>query len=180
MTRAEKFIDKFEGLRGLLNFIPKSALPELLEQFHKECQPTDAEINKQFPFTTGFCRSQDDHIADIKRCATKWCRDFVREDPVAPKVSPTEKKVERGCDNCLYALVNSVNYPCSVCCGTNSHWQKQPKEPTLEDELKNIGRFVIGKKEPTLEDEINALKEPTVENATTHDLLTELIKRNLK
>jgi hypothetical protein len=36
------------------------------------------------------------------------------------------------------------------------------------------------KKEPTLEDEINALKEPTVENATTHDLLTELIKRNLK
>ena len=33
------------------------------------------------------------------------------------------------------------------------------------------------KKEPTLEEEINALKEPTVENATTKELLLELAKR---
>ena len=101
-TRAEKFIE--EHMNGILQFalpFPKSWLAEHLEQFHKECMPTDEEIKTKLSlqFVEGVC----------------FCRDFVREEP---------KKI-KACINCKYQ--DADKSPCNKC--RNYRMWKKRKNP---------------------------------------------------
>lgn len=82
-TRARKFID--DNLNGLLQFalpFPVSMLEEKLEQFHKECQPTDDEALSQICRSITFSESAyEKEIKNRVMAGVKLCRDFVREEP---------------------------------------------------------------------------------------------------
>lgn len=172
--RAFKFLadntKKFQYVKGKL-YIMTDTVPDLLERFHAQCLPTNREIYSKFGKANNTIVDIDNTL--LIRGAT-WCRDFVREEP------KKEKLICCGCGQDISGnaiFENHLSFHNESCIRM----------------LKYMGEFMFGKpkavdykvsptekKEPTLEDEINALKEPTVENATTHDLLTELIKRNLK
>jgi len=86
MNRAEEFVNK--NLDTILKIVsnPKSisitSLADFFEQFHKECLPTDEEINKEFKLLD--YESQDSLInthRKANRYGAFWCRDFVREEP---------------------------------------------------------------------------------------------------
>ena len=80
MNRAELFIEKHMGAYylGHHNF-DGGMLKDLLEKFHKECQPTNSEINKQFQYPDPYNRVLDDKAYNDRQAAF-WCRDFSREE----------------------------------------------------------------------------------------------------
>jgi hypothetical protein len=177
--RAKRFIEKnvkkytiYVQDHEPIECVRQEHFADLLEQFLKESLPTDEEIEKRFPIVSVINIDPQSQSAFDKsnissrdeRYGSKWCRDFVREEP------KKEKKEAMPCITCLWN--KTLNHSlCSFCTPKHIYWKAIPVDYKVSP---------TEKKEPTLEDEINALKEPTVENATTRDLLTELIKRNLK
>ena len=163
--RAKRFIEKnvkkytiYVQDHEPIECVRQEHFADLLEQFHAQCLPTDEEILSYFG------EKNDPTSCYNKRLGAKWCRDFVREEP------KKEKKEAMPCITCMQNKILDHSL-CSSCTINHIYWQAIPVDYKAKP---------TEKKERTLEDEINALKEPTVENTTTHDLLTELIKRNLK
>jgi hypothetical protein len=202
--RAFKFLEKNHPQFSVCS-PSKKEVADLLEQFHAQCLPTDEEILSYFGEKNDPTSCYNKRLG-AKWCRD-FVREEPKA--VDYKVSPTEKKEVKSCKTCAFHDVFYLDFPCIGCWDQVARiyllWTpKSPKEPSVKEILDNqkkvkvcitckyagrpLGEACVGcgnwtnwqPKEPTLEDEINALKEPTVENATTHDLLTELIKRNLK
>jgi hypothetical protein len=152
--RAFKFLadntKEFQYVKGKLYIMTDTVL-NLLEQFHAQCLPTDEEIADHFVVNL---HKFIDINTKNKRDGACWCRDFVREEP------KEEKKEAMPCITCMQNKILDHSL-CSSCTINHIYWQAIPVDYKAKP---------TEKKEPTLEDEINALK----------DLLTELIKRNLK
>jgi hypothetical protein len=190
-----------KDLSDLLEQFLKESLPtdeEILSYFGEKNDKASCNKREGAKWATDFVREEKDEdkcgscmylnnpIPHNRNCnVCNRCMNYSHwEAKKQPDTKKEEEKVGLTCCGCGKPI---ITFP--------MEWHNKfpfHNESCIE-RMKHQGEFMFGKpkavdykvsptekKEPTLEDEINALKEPTVENATTHDLLTELIKRNLK
>lgn len=117
--RAKEFLNKYNSMMQVDNptiWYDRKTVLKALVDFHKECQPTDAEIEIEFQ-NTRHSYSGFDKMTKRKNGA-KWCRDFVREEPKGEILQ---------CFLCKHSELYMGTEPCDSCNPIHNHWE--PKEP---------------------------------------------------
>jgi len=136
MNRAEKFIESEFGKGTQISInVPTKAFADLLEQFHKECMPTDDEALDLLHGS--ILHESDAYNEEIKKrfiVGVRVCRDFVREEK-----KETMDKKRHVCSGCKFNELECFEQPC-VNCWDGCIWSCwQPKE-----EKKMVGgNFVL-------------------------------------